>query len=106
MTALDPFQPEKWWSRRDRSREPLWDHTDLVGMFGMAEIECGVADIMNKARANGCALADVRFEQADLTRDSDAFRELLANGWLIAIDGRYRLDGEAVQRVHRRYASV
>jgi hypothetical protein len=104
--ARDPFPPQKWWARRDRSREPLWDFTDLTGMFGMTELEIGVADIMNKARASGCLLADVYFERTDLTSDKDAFRELGAHGWLIQSDGRYRLDGEAVQRVHRRYPNV
>lgn len=103
--ARDPFPHQKWWSRRERCLEPKWDHTDLTGMFGMAEIEVGVADIMNKARGDGCLLADVHFESADLS-DNDAFRELLANGWIVANRGRYRLDAEAVQRVHRRYKNV
>lgn len=104
--ARDPFPLEKWLSRRDRSREPLWDNNDLVGMFGMTEIESGVADVMNKARADGCSLADVRFERADLVSDKDAFDEMRVNGWLVVSGGQYRLDGAAVKRVHKRYPNV
>lgn len=107
VPARDPFPPQKWWSRRDRCQEPKWDHSDLCGMFGMAEMETGVADIMNKARADGRLLAEVDFDSADITSDSDAFRELFDHGWIVETDhGRFRLDPEAVQRVHRRYPNV
>lgn len=103
--SRDPFPPEKWWSRQDRSREPLWDHSDLSSMFGMAELEIGVADIMNKARADCCLLRDVHFGPEDLS-DGDAFRELLTHGWLVESHGLYRLDGQAVTRVHRSFPNV
>lgn len=103
--ARDPFPPEKWWSRRDRCRKPQWDHSDLSSMFGMCEIEVGVAEVMNKACADGCLLADVHFDKADFS-DADAFAELRGHGWLVESHGRFRLDPEAVARVHRRYPNV
>ena len=106
LPSRDPFPPEKWWSRRDRSREPLWENTDLTGMFGMTEMEVGIADVMNKARADGCLLSDVHFSAEDLTSDRDAFRELLAHGWLVESHGRYRLIAAAVSRVQGRFPNV
>jgi len=79
---------------------------DFVGMFGMTEMECGIADIMNKAKDDCCLLPDVHFDQGDIKSDSDAFAELLAHGWLIESHGRYRLSDEAVRRIHRRYPNV
>jgi len=56
-------------------------------MFGMTELEAGVADVMNKARADGCLLRDVHFDSEDLKSDSDAFRERRAHGWLVESHG-------------------
>lgn len=81
--------------------------TDFVGMFGMTEMEIGIADIVNKAKDDGCLLAHVHFGPEDLVSDSDAFRELRDHGWLVPSDhGRYRLDEAAVQRVQRRFPNV
>lgn len=88
-----------------RDRE-VWWHADFVGMFGMTEMECGVADIVNKARAEGLPLIDVQFTAADLTSDSDAFRELQANSWLVPSPRGYRLHHTAVRRIHLRFPKL
>lgn len=100
------FTIEQWMNREDRSRAPIWLFTDFSSMFGMAEMEVGIADIMNKAKDDGCLVADVHFDEGDLKSDSDAFRELKAHGWLVESHGRYKLDSEAVRRIHRRFPNA
>lgn len=97
------FTIEQWMRRKDRSREPVFAFDDFSGMFGMAEMESGIADICNKAKSERCRLRDVRFDQADLKSDSDAFRELLNYGWIEPSGGRYRLYGAAITRIHKRH---
>jgi hypothetical protein len=101
--AEHKFTAEQWMNRKDRSREPLFSFRDFTSMFGMTEMESGVADICNKAKSERCKLRDVRFTRADLTSDRDAFRELLHYGWIIECGGQYRLKAEAVHRVHKRH---
>jgi hypothetical protein len=79
---------------------------DFVSTFGMCEMEVGIADIVNKAKDDGCLVADVHFDKGDLKSDTDAFSELLAHGWLVESHGRYKLDGEAVRRIHRRFPNL
>lgn len=83
-----------------------FDFLDLTSMFGMSEIESGIADIINKAKDDGCLLRDVHFDKGDIKSDCDAFREMLAHGWLVESHGRYKLEEEAVRRVHRRFSNV
>jgi len=100
------FTIEQWMRREDRSREPVFLFTDFGSMFGMAEMEIGIADIANKARGDGCLIADVHFDESDLKGDDDAFRELRVHGWIVESRGRYKLDVEAVNRIHRRFPNL
>ena len=100
------FTIDQWMRREDRSQAPRFSFRDFTGMFGMTEIECGIADICNKAKDDGCLLADVHFDQADTKSDSDAFGELRAYGWVVESHGRYKLDAEAVRRVQRRHPNL
>lgn len=79
---------------------------DFVGMFGMTEMEAGIADIVNKAKDASCPLRDFHFSAADLTSDRDAFHELRMHGWLVASYGKFKLNERAVDRIHRRFPSV
>jgi hypothetical protein len=97
---------ERWIRRDDRSQAPKWRNTDFVSMFGMCEMESGIADIVNKAEADGCLVRDVHFDAGDLKSDSDAFRELRDHGWLVESLGRFKLNEAAVVRIHRRYPNV
>lgn len=100
------FTAEQWMRRSDRSRAPRFSFNDFVGMFGMTEMECGIADIANKALDDGCLVRNVHFDRADLKSDSDAFTELRMHGWLEESHGRYKLAEAAVDRIHRRYPNV
>ena len=97
------FTIEQWMKREDRSQAPQFSFMDFTGMFGENEMECGIADICNKAKDDGCLLANVYFDESDLKSDRDAFRELHSYGWIIESHGRYKLDNETVRRVHHRH---
>lgn len=97
------FTIEQWMRREDRSQAPVFLFTDFSSMFGMSEMESGIADICNKAKSTRVPLRRVTFTQADVVSDRDAFRELLAHGWIIESGNRYRLSAEAIARVHKRH---
>lgn len=79
--------------------EPL---TELVGMFGMTEIEQGVARFIAKARRERLALADVMM-RAEEFAERDELAALKEYGWVTPSGPGYVLIPEAVQRVQRRY---
>lgn len=79
------------------------DFNDLAGLFGMMEMEAGIADLLNLSCERGVKLSELCFLPEDLTSDRDAFEELRENGWLMETVNGYRLISAAVARVRTRF---
>jgi hypothetical protein len=80
-----------------------WGFDDFTRMFGMNEIEAGMAVILNKAEDHSLTLEQVTFTAADF-KDHWEFRELQGHGWLdIASNGEYKLCAEAIARIRKRH---
>lgn len=82
------------------------NHGHFSSMFGRCEMECGIADIVNKSMWDGCLVEDVHFTGADLKSDSDAFRELRDHGWIVESHGKWRLCAQAVRIIHERFPNL
>jgi len=79
--------------------------SQFCSMFGKTEIECGVAEVVNKSMWDGCKLADVHFDKGDF-KEPALFDYLQRYDWLTESHGKYRLDAAAVKRVHQRYPNL